>query len=70
MPSHVIANVSMPPEPVEPIAKQDVGDTQETEKRRFGSIPGLLFGVGTIVHDAPSHITASVLIADADEPSE
>jgi hypothetical protein len=57
----------MPPKPVEPIAKQKVGDTQEIEKRRFGSIPGLLFGVGTIVHAVPSHMIANVL--STDEPS-
>ena len=63
MPSHVIANVSMPPEPVVPIAKQDVGDTQETDESRFGSVPGLLFGVGTIVHGVPSHLIANVLMS-------
>jgi hypothetical protein len=57
-PSHVIANVSMPPEPVEPIAKQKVGETQETERKELSS-PGLL-GVGTIAQPAPSHVIANV----------
>ena len=70
MPSHVIANVSMPPEPVEPIAKQDVGDTQETEKRRFGSVPRLLLGEGMIVQSVPSHFIANVLVPDIYGPSK